>query len=233
MPAKSKAPRITFDDIADLTDREIQQILRNVETKDLALALLGATSRLSRRIFSNISERVGSMIKDEMAFREGAKPSDIDKVRTRILKVADRLRGEGQITTPPPAKTPARRKPKPSKRYLAVKRSARTLSKRPLMQLHLDEINRMLVGFAEIAKREGVLALEDMVKNVQDAFLDKGIRLTVDGTEPSHIETVLETWMDSLLREYEVRYKKVIEGLGSIQRGYNPRLIEQRLQVLY
>ena len=45
----------TFDDIARLTDREIQLILREVDTKDLAVALKGAQPEMQDRIFSNVS----------------------------------------------------------------------------------------------------------------------------------------------------------------------------------
>ena len=56
----------TFEDLVNLTDREIQRILREVDSKDLAVALIGGSDDLKDRIFSNVSERVGAMILEEM-----------------------------------------------------------------------------------------------------------------------------------------------------------------------
>ena len=50
-----------------------------------------------------------------------------------------------------------------------------------------------IVGFAEAARREGILALEQGIQEVDDSFMATGIRLAVDGTEPKLIQTILET----------------------------------------
>lgn len=55
------------------------------------------------------------------------------------------------------------------------------------------ELIEKIVGFAETARREGILALEQAVQEVDDAFMGAGIRLAVDGTEPELIQTILET----------------------------------------
>ena len=91
----------------------------------------------------------------------------------------------------------------------------------------------MFVGLAEIARREGILALDEMVQGAGDAFLTKAVRLAVDGTEPELIQAILGTWMESLLHEQDVKFRKVLEGIMSIQSGDNPRIVEQKLNVLY
>jgi len=55
-----------------------------------------------------------------------------------------------------------------------------------------------LVGFAERARREGLLALEDNIEDLDDAFMRKGIQLVVDGTDPEVIKTILYTEVDKL-----------------------------------
>jgi chemotaxis protein MotA len=55
------------------------------------------------------------------------------------------------------------------------------------------ELIEKIVGFAETARREGILALEQAAQEVDDAFMSTGIRLAVDGTEPELIQTILET----------------------------------------
>lgn len=55
-----------------------------------------------------------------------------------------------------------------------------------------DETVAIIVGFADTARREGLLALEDAVKTVEDPFLKKGIELAVDGTDPDELREILE-----------------------------------------
>jgi chemotaxis protein MotA len=52
---------------------------------------------------------------------------------------------------------------------------------------------KMLVGFAERARREGLLALEDEAKDVDDVFLKKGIQLAIDGTDPELVRDIMQT----------------------------------------
>lgn len=55
------------------------------------------------------------------------------------------------------------------------------------------ELIERIVGYAETARREGILALEQAVQETDDPFMATGIRLAVDGTEPELIQTILET----------------------------------------
>jgi len=88
----------TFDDIANLTDREIQMILREVDTKDLAVALKGSNPELQDRIFSNMSERVGQMLKEEMDFSGPVRMSDVEDVQLRVVQTVRQLEEAGQVT---------------------------------------------------------------------------------------------------------------------------------------
>lgn len=87
-----------FDDIAKLTDREIQMILREVDSKDLAVALKGGSDELKDRIFANVSERVGTMIKEEMDFSGPVRMSDVEEVQLRVVQVVRQLEEAGQVT---------------------------------------------------------------------------------------------------------------------------------------
>ena len=87
-----------FDDIAKLTDREIQMILREVDTKDLSVALKGGGDELKDRIFTNVSERVGTMIKEEMDFSGPVRMSDVEEVQLRVVQVVRQLEEAGQVT---------------------------------------------------------------------------------------------------------------------------------------
>lgn len=87
-----------FDDIAGMTDREIQMILREVDTKDLSTALRGGSEELKQRIFQNVSERVGMMIKEEMEFSGPIRMSDVEEVQLRVVQTVRQLEEAGQVT---------------------------------------------------------------------------------------------------------------------------------------
>lgn len=55
-----------------------------------------------------------------------------------------------------------------------------------------------LVGFAERARREGLLALEDNLEDLEDQFMRKGIQLVVDGTDPEIIKNILYTEVEKM-----------------------------------
>jgi chemotaxis protein MotA len=55
-----------------------------------------------------------------------------------------------------------------------------------------------MVGYAERARREGMLALEEDSENETDEFLRKGLRLAVDGTDPQLLEKILETDVEQI-----------------------------------
>ncbi len=89
---------VRFDDIADLSDREIQMLLREVETKDLAIALMGASEVMKARILSNMSERVGGMIVEEMEQVGPLPKPEVEKIQATILRKVRELEEQGQIT---------------------------------------------------------------------------------------------------------------------------------------
>jgi len=57
----------------------------------------------------------------------------------------------------------------------------------------LESTIKLLVSFAERARREGLLALEEQARQIDDPFLQKGIQLAVDGTDPELVKAILET----------------------------------------
>ena len=87
-----------FDDIAQLTDREIQMILREVDSHDLAIALKGANEELKERVFANVSDRVGQMMKEEMDFAGPIRLSDVEEVQLKVVQTVRQLEEAGQVT---------------------------------------------------------------------------------------------------------------------------------------
>jgi flagellar motor switch protein FliG len=57
-----------FEDIVNLEDRAIQRILREVDTKDLAMSLKGTKEDVKEKVFKNMSERAQEMLRDEIEY---------------------------------------------------------------------------------------------------------------------------------------------------------------------
>ncbi|MBW1960807.1 MAG: motility protein A [Deltaproteobacteria bacterium] len=70
--------------------------------------------------------------------------------------------------------------------------------------LSADEIVKQFVGFGGKARREGILALEADIKNIDDEFLSKGLQLSVDGLEPQAIETIMDTEVEFLRERHQL-----------------------------
>ena len=55
-----------------------------------------------------------------------------------------------------------------------------------------------MVSYAEVARRDGILSLENMTKDIDDEFVVKGIQMAVDGIDPELIEQIMTSELDSL-----------------------------------
>ncbi len=75
------------------------------------------------------------------------------------------------------------------------------------------EIIRQLVELAEVARRDGILALEGMIAEMDDDFLVRGVQMAVDGTDPEIIQSVMETELENLLERHESG-KGLLDAMG-------------------
>ena len=87
-----------FDDISKLTDREIQTLMREVDQKDLVVALKGSADEMKDKVLGNMSERVRTFITEEMEFLGPMRLSEVEEVQLRIVQQVRQLEEQGQIT---------------------------------------------------------------------------------------------------------------------------------------
>jgi chemotaxis protein MotA len=78
---------------------------------------------------------------------------------------------------------------------------------------------RRLVGYAEKARKEGLLALESEIASIDDAFTKKGLQLAVDGTDPELVREVLEVEIESMEARHRAA-QKLFKDAG----GYAPTI---------
>ena len=86
-----------FEDIVTLDDMSIQRILREVETKELALALKGCSEDVANSIFRNQSKRAAASLKEDMEFLGPVRLMDVEKSQQKIVSVIRRLDEAGEI----------------------------------------------------------------------------------------------------------------------------------------
>ncbi len=86
-----------FEDIVILDDRSIQRVLREIDSKELALALKGANEEVKSRIFKNMSERMGKMIRDELDYMGPVRVRDVEEVQQKIVASIRTLEERGEI----------------------------------------------------------------------------------------------------------------------------------------
>jgi len=97
LAAEIKNLMFVFEDLILLDDRSIQRVLKDVETKDLAIALKAASDEVKDKVYKNVSERVGAMIQEEIEFMGPMRLSDVEAAQQRIVETIRRLQDEGQI----------------------------------------------------------------------------------------------------------------------------------------
>lgn len=86
-----------FEDIVKLDERAIQQVLREVDQKDLVLALRGADESVKEVLLANMSERGAAMLKEEMEIQQPQRKRDVDEAQSRVVMVVRRLEEAGTI----------------------------------------------------------------------------------------------------------------------------------------
>lgn len=92
-------------------------------------------------------------------------------------------------------------------KVLRVLRTPSVLEPRAIIEL--------LVGYAEKARREGLLALEDDVDEMAEPFLRKGVQLIVDGTDPELVRSILETEL-SFIEDRHNANASVFDTMGAL-----------------
>ncbi|KAB7627181.1 flagellar motor switch protein FliG [Alkalilimnicola sp. S0819] len=86
-----------FDDLIEVDDRGMQQLLREVTSDVLVLALKGADEELKAKILSNMSKRAAEMLADDLEAKGPVRLSEVEAAQREILTIAKRLADDGQL----------------------------------------------------------------------------------------------------------------------------------------
>jgi flagellar motor switch protein FliG len=86
-----------FEDISRFSDKDIQTVLKNVETSQWAMALKGASDALKEKVLKNMSERAAETLREEMEYLGPAKRSVVEAKQQEIVDVIRKLEDSGEI----------------------------------------------------------------------------------------------------------------------------------------
>ncbi len=87
-----------FEDIAKLADKDIQTVLKNVETSQWAMALKGASVELKEKILGNMSQRASNILLEEMDFLGPVRLSDVESMQQLIVDAIRKVEDTGEIS---------------------------------------------------------------------------------------------------------------------------------------
>jgi len=89
---------LTFEDMGHFPDKDMQIVIRGLNTEDIAKALQKAPPEVADKFFANMSERAGAMLKETMEYFVDITPVQMEEARMKIIDVIKTLEKEGKIT---------------------------------------------------------------------------------------------------------------------------------------
>jgi len=97
MAAQIKQQMFVFEDILLVDDRGVQKLLRKVETMELAIALKAASEEVKDKIFKNMSERAGEMLKEEIDDMGPVRMREVTDAQQNIADIIQRMETKGEL----------------------------------------------------------------------------------------------------------------------------------------
>ena len=97
LAAEVRALMFVFDDITMLRDRDLQEVMRTIEPKDLALAIKGVGDEVRAAVTRNISDRARESLQEESEVLGAVRLTDVEAARARIIAQIRELEDAGKI----------------------------------------------------------------------------------------------------------------------------------------
>ena len=92
-----KKKMFVFEDILSLDSMSIQRFIRDVETKDLAIAIKGSNSEVAATLYANMPQRMQESIQQEIEYLHNVRMRDVDEAQQRIVGIIRHLEEEGEL----------------------------------------------------------------------------------------------------------------------------------------
>lgn len=105
--------------------------------------------------------------------------------------------------------------------------------------MNFDDLTKTIVNTADVARFEGILELQKIEKEAQshtggqNDLFNLGLRLIIDGVSPQLVEEFMADKKKTLVHQFETQLNMIMAGLQATQKGHQPRMIDQKLRVMY
>ena len=216
---------ISIDDFAENTktnDTIIQLSLMEIDTQDLAYAMIGYTEVGQEAVLRNMSKRAIRLLQDEVELQRDQAPDHVILSATRFFN--QRLRKNARYI--------ARSDDTTREKLEDIIRSS-DIPKDEWPAINIDDEEGIVDTFIKIqalARKHGILALEGLESRVENSFMRKALEFLIDGWEPLLMQSILETYKQSYLRNVEKQLDMILEGIDSLASKDMPLVTEERLR---
>ncbi|MEK7477189.1 MAG: FliG C-terminal domain-containing protein [Candidatus Coatesbacteria bacterium] len=218
--AGASPPFAKLEDLEGLGNRSIEVLMRDIDTRDLAVAMLNIPPGLYEKLWKNLSQEARAVIKEEWGAIGTADPAAVEAAHRKILEIANKLADELK----PDAKEDSHM---PTNEWETA--LIKEIEKKPVEFRTAAELVPIFFELSRVARREGLVAMEDFVTNhVGDDLLKLGLREVIGGTDMSVVMGVLEARKATLIQSYERRLSMIVAAVEGIGSGLNPRLMEEK-----
>ena len=221
-----------FGSLVLLSDQDVRFILRQIDQKDLVIALKqpvsGDEEAVRDHLLKRMTPRVRFFLDQEMEYLGPMPESEIEEVQQRILDHVCQMGEAGRIAWPLGSEEGPNAPLEPP-----VWPPELDLVRRPLEELSMDEVRDLMRGLCRLARESGVLCLEDVSNEAVSPRIVEATRLTADGTEPAVLSDILQTRREALVHHLETRMKMIIGGVMCLRSHDHPAIVVHKLNCVY
>lgn len=97
LAARIKERMFVFDDLVLVDDRGMQKVLRQVETRELAVALKAAAEEAKEKVFSNMSQRAAEILQEEIESLGPVRMAEVEEAQQKVTRVIQEMESKGEI----------------------------------------------------------------------------------------------------------------------------------------
>ena len=216
---------ISIDDFLESTwpfDRIIQLSLRDIDTRDLAIAMLGYSDERQGAVLRNMSKRGIRLLQDEMEIQRDQAPDH--QIQTAKEFFEQRLRAHARYV--------ARSDTDVQEKLAEIAESSDVQrGEWPTINLEDEEgIVNTFVAIQSFVRKHGTLALDGLETRIGNPLMRKGFEYLVDGWEPLLLQSILETYKKAYLERMEKQLNMILEGIDSLAAKDLALVTEERLR---
>jgi hypothetical protein len=231
-PPPPEGPRFhDVEELADLPDRTIQMMMRDLDNEDLSRIVASGSPRLRERLLENVTGRHRTRLETALPDSDPAKTRES---RDQALWVANTLLEMGEISREAREDlTRSGRERREAQNRAARDRFVERVGAKPSSQRTNADLVALFRTLAEISRRDGLLSLDGITAEFLDEeLLKRGAEMMLDGEDVEWVRQKLELKRSALLEEFRRRTDVILEGIMRISCGDNPEVVEDTCRKL-